>query len=294
MLIAFLTVVVLGPFTPVHGQESEIDFTQWTDAQKEAFLTEADVIRTFRIGTGVTEPRRVALCMPEGCRDDDGDEDEKGDIRHEGHFQDVEIQDVGTRIMANGTRVINFRDNYEFNIAAYRIDRLINLNMVPVSIKRRVSGDNGALTWWVDNTMMTETERRNDGLRAPDALTWSDHYRTAMVFTELVGNSDPNTGNFLIDEDWNLWCLDFTRAFRATEELMETRRLGARLSRKVYEGLQALNMEMLEEATDGLNFYGDQLEALLVRRDLILEYYDGQIEMYSEDEVLWDTPGQMP
>lgn len=142
--------------------------------------------------------------------------------------------------------------------------------------------------------MMMEGERREQGLRAPDRLAWSDRFRTTMAFTELVGNSDPNVGNFVIDEDWQIWCIDFTRAFRDTEELRDPTSLGARLSRQVYEGLHALNMEMLEEITDDLNFFGDQLEAMLIRRDLILEHYDAQIELYGEDEVLWDTMGQLP
>lgn len=58
----------------------------------------------------------------------------------------MDILDVGVRILADGERIVNFRDSYEFNVAAYRLDRLINLNMVPVSIRRRVQGDTGALT----------------------------------------------------------------------------------------------------------------------------------------------------
>jgi hypothetical protein len=35
-----------------------------------------------------------------------------------------------------------------------------------------------------------------------------------MVFDALINNQDPNTGNELIDRDWNVWWIDHTRGFQ--------------------------------------------------------------------------------
>src|SRR3712207_8869744 len=35
---------------------------------------------------------------------------------------------------------INFKDSWKYNIAAYRLDKLLELNMIPVSIERTLPG----------------------------------------------------------------------------------------------------------------------------------------------------------
>ena len=56
-------------------------------------------------------------------------------LTHETHIQTI---DESKREFkgAQGTE-FNFRDYWGFNIAAYKIDRLLGLGMVPVSVERR-------------------------------------------------------------------------------------------------------------------------------------------------------------
>jgi len=42
------------------------------------------------------------------------------------------------------------------------------------------------------------------------------------VFSQLVYDTDRNLGNVLISEDWHLWMIDFTRAFRNNPWLENT------------------------------------------------------------------------
>ena len=44
-------------------------------------------------------------------------------------------------------------------MAAYRLDRLLGLNLVPVSVGRLYRGHTAAFTWWIDDVMMDEGER---------------------------------------------------------------------------------------------------------------------------------------
>ena len=46
------------------------------------------------------------------------------------------------------------------------------------------------------------------------------------VFDQLVSDSDPNLTNVLIGEDWKIWRIDFTRAFRINTDLKNPERLG--------------------------------------------------------------------
>ena len=40
------------------------------------------------------------------------------------------------------------------------------------------------------------------------------------MFDNLIGNIDPNLGNWLVDPSWNLILIDLTRAFTTTKELI--------------------------------------------------------------------------
>jgi hypothetical protein len=44
-------------------------------------------------------------------------------------------------------------------VNAYRIDRLIKLNMVAVAVARRYNGKPAAFSWWVDDVKGDELQR---------------------------------------------------------------------------------------------------------------------------------------
>ncbi len=44
---------------------------------------------------------------------------------------------------------LNFRDSYKYNIAAYRLGRLLGLDMIPPSVERKVGGTYTAVIWWI-------------------------------------------------------------------------------------------------------------------------------------------------
>ncbi len=98
---------------------------------------------------------------------------------------------------------LNFRDSYKYNVAAYKLDRLLGLNMVPVSVERKVAGDLAAVTWWCDNIMMMDKERYSKKIQTPMAkrVSWNDQMYQVRIFNELIYNTDANLGNVLITND---------------------------------------------------------------------------------------------
>jgi hypothetical protein len=40
-----------------------------------------------------------------------------------------------------------------------------------------------------------------------------------MVFDDLIGNTDPNLGNLLVDAEWNVFLVDHSRAFMTETKL---------------------------------------------------------------------------
>lgn len=247
---------------------------QLTREEKEEFLRTAEIIRIRHISTGITNSQRATLT--------------DGRITHDAHVQTVDIFKP-TYTTARGTQ-LNFRDSYKYNIAAYRLDKLLNLNMVPVSVERKVRGDTAAVTWWVDDVLMMEKERYTKDIQPPDRARWNDQIYMVRAFNRLIYNTDPNLGNFLITKDWDIWMVDFTRAFRLFKKLEKTDGL-VRISRTFYEGLRNLTEE---EVMSELRPYlrKSEAKALLARRDHLLEYFDKRIARLGEEAVIFDKPGE--
>ena len=75
-----------------------------TEEQKRRFLLSAKVIRSRRIGRGVTNPWRLTLT--------------DGTLTHDAAFQSIDETKTSMQFFG-GHRELNFRDSYHFNIAAY-------------------------------------------------------------------------------------------------------------------------------------------------------------------------------
>ena len=92
-----------------------------TDTEVEEFLLKAQVIKTKTTSKGITGSLQATLS--------------DGKITHDAHIQTI---DESKREFQTGKGTeFNFRDSWTFNVAGYKLDRLIGLNMVPVSFSRR-------------------------------------------------------------------------------------------------------------------------------------------------------------
>ena len=82
---------------------------------------------------------------------------------------------------------MNFRDTWKFNIAAYRLGRMLGLaDMIPPSVERKFSGDSGDFTWWVEDIMMDEVQRVAKKVAPPDKDRFNRQYVIMQVFDNLM------------------------------------------------------------------------------------------------------------
>lgn len=227
-----------------------------SDAEMEAFLSEARIVRTRGVSKGVTGTARATLT--------------DGTLTHDASIQAIdEYKPAFTT--ATGTE-INFRDSWKFNVAAYRLDRLLALHMVPVSIERRHAGREAAFTWWVDDVMMDEGQRVKKAIEPPDSAWWVQQIAQMRVFDQLIDNTDRNLGNLLITRDWRVWLIDHSRAFRWTDTLRHPKQL-TRCERTMLEKMRVLDRATLKQAL-GRYLTAPEIDALLARRDLIVAHFD--------------------
>ena len=133
---------------------------------------------------------------------------------------------------------------------------------------------------------MMELDRHKKGLQAPDQDAWNMQMYTARVFDELVYDTDPNLGNFLIDTSWRLWIVDKSRAFRIMPGLREPKNL-VRCDRSLLAALRKLDEQTLAQTIKGLLTKTEQ-KAILSRRDKIVKFFDDQVAKSGEAAVLFD------
>jgi hypothetical protein len=136
---------------------------------------------------------------------------------------------------------------------------------------------------------MMEQQRQRQKEEPPDVANWNDQLHQSQVFNQLVCNTDSNQTNLLITGDWKLWSIDFTRAFRRYKKLTNPEILTG-IDRRVYNGLQGLNEEILKAEVGGY-VSKSEIRALLARRDLILKHFDGLIATRGEAAIICDKPG---
>jgi hypothetical protein len=242
--------------------------------QIEKFLLTAEIIRTRAIGKGVTDSRVATLS--------------DGALTHDAHVQSV---DVEMPLFQSRTRTeVNFKDEFRYNIAAYRISLLLGLTNVPVSVQRRVGRSQAAVTWWIDDVLMDELGRLKREKEKTIPAGWqpsktAGYIHLMRVFDELIANTDRNVGNQVWTSDGRMWLIDHTRAFRLQHQLTKPQIL-ERCDRGLLTGLRVLTIDSLTKAVDQ-TLTKDEISAVMARRDLIVKHFEDRIKAVNEPAILY-------
>jgi hypothetical protein len=245
------------------------DESTLTREQIKQFLLTAKVVKSEHAKKGITETLRLTLS--------------DGTVTHDASFQKID-EHKATMQLASGTEV-GFVDSYKYNIAAYQLAELLGLDdMVPVYVERSWKGDSGSLSWWLP-VKMDEKERVAQKIAVPDPDAWNNQMYKVRVLDQLVYDIDANLTNVLITDDWKIWRIDFTRAFRLHKEVKSTADL-SHCDRQLFAKLKALNPDELAEKTKHY-LTKDEVKALMARRDKIVEQFQKLIAEKGEKEVLY-------
>ena len=240
-----------------------------SDAAMEEFLLKGSVTKTRNTKMGITGSLRVTM--------------KHGEREHDAHIQTIDESKAQFQ-GATGSE-LNFRDTWKFNVAGYKLDRMLALNRTPVSVPRRHEGKEGAWTWWIDDVMMVEAERAKKKTPPPDKEAWNRQMQIVHVFDQLIYNMDRNLQNLVITNDWKVWMIDHTRAFRMHKQCKDPKVL--RFCEKgFHDKLKTLNENDLSAQMNGV-LTKAEIQGLLGRRDHILKVFDQQIAQRGETTVLY-------
>ncbi len=239
-------------------------------AEAEEYLRTSEVLDMERIPVGVTEPQKVTL--------------QKGEQILHAIWKTI---DAEQRIEQLDGKVpeIGFRDSYKHEIAAYELDKLLGLGLVPPTVGRKIDGENGSLQLWLEG-VMTDTERRRKNIDPPNPRAWNDQMFTIRLFLQLTHDTDyNNVSNLLIDPDFRIYAIDFSRAFRLQRDLRKEESL-TRFSRTVVDRLRTLDDQAVKDTLSPWLTKG-QIKSLLIRKEKILELVDQRVAERSEAAVMY-------
>jgi hypothetical protein len=241
-----------------------------TKEQIKQFLQTADIVKSKPSSKGVTHPSRLTLS--------------NGTITHDASFQSIDEHKTEMKL-ASGKVEFDFVDSYKYNIAAYQLAELLGLDdMVPVYVERKWQGKTGSLSWWLP-VKMDDAERVEKKLEPPDPDKWNQQMYRVRVFDELVYDTDPNLTNVQIGEDWRVWRVDFSRAFRKSGDLRVPKNL-VKCDRQLFERLKLLKADELAEKTKQY-LTKDEVKGVMARRDKIVAKFQSLIAENGEREILY-------
>jgi hypothetical protein len=238
------------PGTPIPVEGSKIWIGR--EAEFEAFLKQAKVERVADVPVGVTKPKR-AYVTPGGIA---------------GSFVFKELMP---------SRKSGFFESYKSEIAAYELDKILGMGMVPPTVERKHDGVTGSAQLWVEHCSLL---RDNDTTKAPDPGRWNKQVYRQRVWDNLTANIDRNQGNLLMDQAWNLILIDHSRAFTGAMTMPFPM---TKIDKEFYLKLKALDEVTIKERLGKWLFDGPK--PIIKRRDKIIQHFDKLIAQYNEAAV---------
>ncbi len=160
--------------------------TPWPDGEAiEHFLREAKISERKKLGEGVTNPEKVTLELD-------------GVVRN-----------------AIFKKVDKDHDSWRSEVAAYELDKVLGLGMVPPTVPRSVKGRKGCLQLWVTGTVMAKFEGE-----FPEIEKWREQVSVMWLFDDLIANIDRHLNNAMVSPDYQLMLIDNSKTFRYQKTLL--------------------------------------------------------------------------
>lgn len=273
-LLIILLVFFFLPLVPGNSQFTPDEVSQWKEI--EEFLQTAEIVRFEDVGEGVTAPVKLYL--------------KKGDVERKGVWKNPSGKQMG------------FLEGWQYEVAAFRLDKLLELNMVPPTVEREFKGKRGSLQFWAESkySLLKIMEQKIPFPASEQHQLDNMKYMT-RAWDSLIANEDRTQQNILYTEDWRTILIDHSRSFRSSKKFTENLMFGKngiqksadgrpflfrRLPRIFLEKVKSLTFEGIQQAV-GPYLDDNEIKAILARKTLLLKEIDDMIKEQGEEKVLY-------
>lgn len=229
-----------------------------TDQEIEDFLLTAEVIAEQEIHTGITSPLKLTL--------------KKDGRTIHALYKNID-SDPGLEKPGRWPKKGNYADRYLYELAAYELNKLLALDLVPPTVKRAYQGQKGIFQYWIKNSI-NRTEMLDNGIVHDGYCSEQSQHNLMKVFDALIHNDDRNFGNILYQQDdWQIWLIDHSRAFAVSNSLSKKmKKSKLKLSSNFRQQLAAMNKKDVKKALSKY-LHHKQITSILRRRDIILSKF---------------------
>ena len=258
--------VANGQFTP-----AEIAARQ----EIEELLKTAEIVSYADIPEGVTKPTRIYL--------------KKGDVEISGAWKNPKGMQMG------------HLEGWQYEIAAYEMDKLLDLNLIPPTVERKFKGKPGSLQFWVKSEFSElDVFEQKMGIPRSKFLNKENMKYITRAFDCLIANDDRTQQNILYTKDWRVILIDHSRSFRSSRKHTKKLMYGAkglkkagsrpvlfrRLPRAFVEKVKALTYDDIKNAV-GSYLKEKEIKAVILRKELLLKEIEEMVKEQGEDKVLY-------
>ena len=246
---------LLSCIFPLLAGPSRAQFTARDLAQRpdwEAFLREAEIVGQEKMSfeQGVTEAWKLTL--------------RQGGVVRRAIFKD-----------AMGVRG-GYLEGWRFEIAAYVVDKLLDLGMVPPTVRRVWEGRPGSCQLWIEGTaLLRDLAKEPENQESLSSRAWKDVGFIGQFFDNLIGNEDRHQGNVLVTRNFRGILIDHSRTFRVGKSFIEgipfsetnvpAEELMRRLPRALVERAESLSEQDLRDALSDL-LTEAEIQAIVARQ----------------------------
>jgi hypothetical protein len=270
-LLTALACFLLLPVIVAPVQFTKEEITQ--RGKFEELLKTAEIVKAQEIGEGVTKPWRLFLKTDEseisGCwKNPEGIQ--------KGHLE-----------------------GWQYEIAAYRMDKLLGLDMVPPTVEREFEGKKGSFQLWIQSEFsLLDVMEKGIPLpdKNPEVTIFNRGKYLTRAFDSLIANDDRTQQNILYTKDWRTILIDHSRAFRSARKYRKRllygkngskeKKLFRQLPHAFVARIKSLDYETIESAV-GPYLKDEEIKALLARKELILSEIEEMIAESGEEKILY-------
>lgn len=206
-------------------------------------------------------------------------------------LDDGNIQRGGFLRFTDRQRPITPPDSYKYCLAAYELDKLLDLNLTPATVERVVQDRQCSLQLLIED-IIDESNRRVKKLDPPDPESFSKIMDDLNIFEHFTYSSalcghKGSLEDILIEhkKDWKVWRVDFSTAFADSQNLIPDCEI-KRCSKKLFQNLVDLKDKTIK--TKLKRFLNkEEIGALLERKKVIIEKLQQLIKEKGEEAVLF-------